>query len=160
MWFYPDRQERNHRNQRTESKTTGRKVNAYFCGGDQFVVTTWDDEPAQKSNVKRRAPYFNEILDREIYPAPSPLEEAAVSTEHTGEEIEKALQAAEKSPRRILTIWEKAVSGRRQKHQPSLVPTLAAFRRDNRYRLRSVVGLEKFLVVQQVVDLDEQGTAF
>ena len=56
-----------------------------------------DYESAQTSNTKQYAAYFNQMLDRGIYLAPSQFEAAFLSAAHTEEDIEKTLGAADQS---------------------------------------------------------------
>ncbi len=56
-----------------------------------------DYETAKASDAKRFSMYFNEMLDRGIYLAPSQFEAAFMSDAHTDEDIERTIDAAEKS---------------------------------------------------------------
>lgn len=57
----------------------------------------YDYETAKTSDTKKFAVYFNEMLDRGIYLAPSQFEAAFMSDAHTNEDIERTVDAAEKS---------------------------------------------------------------
>ncbi|MDE3057390.1 MAG: glutamate-1-semialdehyde 2,1-aminomutase [Bacteroidota bacterium] len=56
-----------------------------------------DYETAKTSDTKKFAVYFNEMLDRGIYLAPSQFEAAFMSDAHTDEDIERTIDAAERS---------------------------------------------------------------
>jgi len=51
---------------------------------------------AKESNLERFAKYFKKMIERGIYLAPSQFEAVFVSLAHTGKDIEKTLEAAEK----------------------------------------------------------------
>jgi len=52
---------------------------------------------AKRSNTKRYARFFREMLDREIFLAPSQFEAAFVSMAHTSQDIDQTLAAARES---------------------------------------------------------------
>ena len=52
---------------------------------------------AKRSDTKRYAQFFREMLDRGIFLAPSQFEAAFVSTMHTKEDIDRTLAAAKAS---------------------------------------------------------------
>ena len=54
-------------------------------------------QDAKASNTKRYAKYFREMLDRDIFIAPSQFEAAFVSTAHTDQDIDRTLAAARES---------------------------------------------------------------
>ena len=56
-----------------------------------------DYQTALQSDTQRFARYFNEMLARGVYLAPSQYEAAFISTAHSDEEIEKTLHAAQES---------------------------------------------------------------
>jgi glutamate-1-semialdehyde 2,1-aminomutase len=62
--------------------------------GDQSVRNYRD---AKRSDTKRYAKYFREMLDRGVFFAPSQFEAGFVSAAHTEEDIEHTIQAARES---------------------------------------------------------------
>ena len=56
---------------------------------------------AKKSDLKMFAAYYNAMLDRGIYLAPSQFEAAFVSTAHSQEDIDRTVAAARKVLSRI-----------------------------------------------------------
>jgi glutamate-1-semialdehyde 2,1-aminomutase len=56
---------------------------------------------AKRSDTKRYARFFREMLDRGIFLAPSQFEAAFVSTAHTSQEIDRTIAAAEESLKAI-----------------------------------------------------------
>jgi len=56
-----------------------------------------DYQTALQSDTQRFARYFNEMLARGVYLAPSQYEAAFISTSHSDEEIEKTLHASQES---------------------------------------------------------------
>jgi glutamate-1-semialdehyde 2,1-aminomutase len=71
-----------------------------FFSGQQVV----DYETAKKSDVKRYAAYFNEMLDRGVYLAPSQFEAAFVSAAHTDTDILRTIEAAEDSLQKVFRV--------------------------------------------------------
>jgi len=56
-----------------------------------------DYSGAKRSDTKRYARYFREMLDRDIFLAPSQFEAAFVSASHTAEDIDRTIAAARES---------------------------------------------------------------
>jgi len=56
---------------------------------------------AKRSDTKRYAKFFREMLERGILVAPSQFEAAFVSAAHTSQDIDRALAAAHESARAI-----------------------------------------------------------
>lgn len=68
---------------------------------DRKVV---DYQTAMHSDTKKFAAYFNEMLQRGIYFAPSQFEAAFLSAAHTDEDIEKTIDAAAQSLRTVFSV--------------------------------------------------------
>ena len=62
-----------------------------------------DYDTAKTSDTKKFARYFNAMLQRGIYLAPSQFEAAFISTAHTKADIGKTLNAAEESLKEIFS---------------------------------------------------------
>jgi glutamate-1-semialdehyde 2,1-aminomutase len=79
----------------TETHIAG-QVNANHSLGTIFFT----DQPvrdyagAKRSDTKRYARFFREMLDRGIFLAPSQFEAAFVSAAHTAEDIDRTVEAA------------------------------------------------------------------
>ena len=75
------------------------QVNSYGSLSTVFFtdgpVRNYQD--AKKSNTKRYARYFGEMLDRGVFLAPSQFEAAFVSASHTEQDIERTVAAAQES---------------------------------------------------------------
>ena len=56
-----------------------------------------DYQTALKSDVKRFVVFFNEMLNRHVYLAPSQFEAAFLSSAHSDKDIDKTLLAAAES---------------------------------------------------------------
>jgi len=76
--------------------STGSLSTLFFV--DQPVL---DYLGAKRSNTRHYARYFREMLDRDIFLAPSQFEAAFVSTAHTAEDIDRTVAAAHASLRAL-----------------------------------------------------------
>jgi glutamate-1-semialdehyde 2,1-aminomutase len=75
-----------------EINATGSLSTIFFIDG---AVQNYAD--AKRSNTKRYARYFREMLDRGIFLAPSQFEAAFVSAAHTTQDIDRTIAAARES---------------------------------------------------------------
>ena len=70
----------------------GSVLTPFFTAGP---VETWAD--VARSDRDGYAGFFHGMLEQGVYLAPSPFEAAFVSTAHTGEDVDRTLEAAERS---------------------------------------------------------------
>jgi glutamate-1-semialdehyde 2,1-aminomutase len=75
-----------------EINSTGSLSTIFFIDG---AVQNYAD--AKRSNTKRYARYFREMLDRGVFLAPSQFEAAFVSAAHTAQDIDRTIAAARES---------------------------------------------------------------
>ena len=85
------------------------KVPVQINGQGSLSTVFFGDQPvrnyreAKRSDTKRYAKYFREMLDRGVFFAPSQFEAAFLSAAHTEEDIEHTIQAATESFQSIAT---------------------------------------------------------
>ena len=70
----------------------GSLIGLFFTGGE-----VRDFEGARAASGERYAEFFNQMLARGVYLAPSPMEAIFISSAHGREEIEKTMEAARES---------------------------------------------------------------
>jgi glutamate-1-semialdehyde 2,1-aminomutase len=72
------------------------QVNSSYSLGTMFFTgqPVCDYTGAKRSDTKRYAHFFREMLDRNIFLAPSQFEAAFVSAAHTTEDIDRTIAAA------------------------------------------------------------------
>lgn len=80
-----------------KSKTAFDEAKKYIPGGVNSPVRAFanvvDFKTACKSDTERFKKYFNEMLKRGIYLAPSQFESLFLSDAHTAEDLEKTVKA-------------------------------------------------------------------
>src|ERR1700726_673182 len=88
------------------------KVSAQVNASHSLATIFFTDQPvsdytgAKRSDTKRYARFFREMLDRDIFLAPSQFEAAFVSTAHTSQDIDRTIAAAADSLKAIAADGE------------------------------------------------------